>query len=717
MSSVVSACRTWFRRNWKWSNSRQAWGERGGALLLLTGAGLLVGFASRLSLTQLVIFWGLLLVALAVLLRRGWLKLFGPVLFYDMVRAARRGRYFLIRSLYALFLLLVLTQVALSAARAGSFTTREAAQAALAFFFTFMAVQVVVASLLTPAYVAGAIAEEKDRKTLEFLLATDLRNREIVLSKLGARLANLALIVLTGLPILGLVQFMGGVDPELVLAGFAFTGLTILGLAGLSIFVSVYLKRPRDAIALTYLGAVAYLALALTGLGLLAPGTTLGGVPLTWGDDPYTVADLVDAVNAGNLIYVVGQVSVAMSRGSLAAVVPGLLGNYALFHGLVFLGFTGLAVWRLRAVAFKQAEGRVQKRAGSGHARPRVGNAPMVWKEVFVESGFRFHWLGTIILLVLVGLSLLPVVLIFYFNFFEYGRGTWEDLGWPMNGYVRGVGTCVACLSLLAVAVRAASAIGSERDRQTLDALLTSPLDSNAILFAKWLGSILCVRGAWLWLGVIWGLGVITGGISLFAVPVLIIAWLIYATVLASLGLWFSVVCRTTTRATVITLLVALGAGVGHWFLTSCCFIGLRTAGRAMETVAKLEAGFTPPFVLGVFAFKGEELLSGDRWARDEFWQLAGYSVLGLFCTLVAAGALWLAAAARFQFVTGRQALRHPDRPDLYRGAARSRRIKSEDRFVPPGVVAEVVEEDSEKDRPDEGPDSSYRRSRGGPPT
>ena len=33
--------------------------------------------------------------------------------------------------------------------------------------------------MLTPAYVAGAISEEKDRKTLEFLLATDLRNREI----------------------------------------------------------------------------------------------------------------------------------------------------------------------------------------------------------------------------------------------------------------------------------------------------------------------------------------------------------------------------------------------------------------------------------------------------------------------------------------------------------------------------------------------------------
>ena len=93
-------------------------------------------------------------------------------------------------------------------------------------------------ALLTPAYVAGAIADEKDRKTLEFLLATDLRSREIVLSKLASRLANLTLFVLTGLPILSLIQFLGGVDPNLVLAGFAVTALTMAGLGGLSILNS-----------------------------------------------------------------------------------------------------------------------------------------------------------------------------------------------------------------------------------------------------------------------------------------------------------------------------------------------------------------------------------------------------------------------------------------------------------------------------------------------
>src|SRR6266852_542152 len=126
---------------------------------------------------------------------------------------------------------------------------------AITFFFYFLMCQLSVVLLLTPAFTASAIAEEKDRKTLEFLLATDLRNREIVLSKLAARLANMTLIILTGLPILSLTQFFGGIDPDLLVASFAGLGLTMLSLAGLSMLMSVYAKKPRDAIVLTYLAA------------------------------------------------------------------------------------------------------------------------------------------------------------------------------------------------------------------------------------------------------------------------------------------------------------------------------------------------------------------------------------------------------------------------------------------------------------------------------
>ena len=133
---------------------------------------------------------------------------------------ARRSRYIIMRLLYASLLLAILSMMYLNLhlemqRRLDRLDTAVLAQT---FFITFMLVQLAIVMLLTPAYVAGAIAEEKDRKTLEFMLATDLRNREIVLSKLLSRLANMTLLLLTGLPILSMLQFIGGVDPQPLLA-------------------------------------------------------------------------------------------------------------------------------------------------------------------------------------------------------------------------------------------------------------------------------------------------------------------------------------------------------------------------------------------------------------------------------------------------------------------------------------------------------------------
>src|SRR5262249_16952390 len=125
-------------------------------------------------------------------------------------------------------------------------------------FNVFVSVQFILVTLLTPVYTASAVAEEKERRTLEFLLATDLRNREIVLSKLLARFLNLGMLILACLPILALLQFMVGLDLDLVLASYGATLATVASLACLGMFFSVLVRRGRDAILLTYLCAFAY---------------------------------------------------------------------------------------------------------------------------------------------------------------------------------------------------------------------------------------------------------------------------------------------------------------------------------------------------------------------------------------------------------------------------------------------------------------------------
>ena len=183
------------------------------------------------------------------------------------------------------------------------------------FFFAFVGLQAVTAFLLTPATIAGAIAEERQRRTLEFLLATDLQSREIIFGTLASRLAGLVLVLMGGLPILSLMQFLGGVDPSLLLGVFAATVLSVVSLGCLSIFNSVVMRRPLEAIVVTYLEVFAYLSLSfgfqrllpITSRALMAlfpgfPVPDLSNFPSTadW-TSPVTVQDLANWLSAGNI--------------------------------------------------------------------------------------------------------------------------------------------------------------------------------------------------------------------------------------------------------------------------------------------------------------------------------------------------------------------------------------------------------------------------------
>ena len=182
----------------------------------------------------------------------------GPVFFYDMIRSGRRGHVIVHGSLYAGLLLGVVFLVFCSYfGKNGmnsvllydqSLSTRNPARFAGSFFASFSVFQFLTIVLLTPIYTATAITDERRRRTLEYLLATDLSNYEIVLGMLFSRLIRLVLVVLAGLPIISLLPLLGGVDPFLIAAGFAAAILMILGLGSLNIMVSAMSETPSEAV-------------------------------------------------------------------------------------------------------------------------------------------------------------------------------------------------------------------------------------------------------------------------------------------------------------------------------------------------------------------------------------------------------------------------------------------------------------------------------------
>ncbi len=183
-----------------------------------------------------------------------------------------RGRYYGARLVYGLVLLYFVGQYA-DWRGEPSKTIQQMAMLGRRLFTSFIVTQAVAVLLLTPALVAGVIADEKQRKTLHYLLASPLTSGEIVLGKLLARLLHLGVLVAVGLPVVSLLSLFGGVDPRLVLLGFAATLTTAYFVAGLSILVSTISRRPREAISQSYV----LMAFWLFVPPLLGTITTWGG--------------------------------------------------------------------------------------------------------------------------------------------------------------------------------------------------------------------------------------------------------------------------------------------------------------------------------------------------------------------------------------------------------------------------------------------------------
>jgi ABC-type transport system involved in multi-copper enzyme maturation permease subunit len=645
----------WLRRELAPSAFRRAWRPRLGAAAVLAGVVALAWHGGRLATWQQAALWGVLLAAAAVLTRRGWLRLFGPVLFYDLVRTGRQGRAFQLRAAYAFALLAALSMlyatyfgredpfgVLFGEARAA---TTDVAEFGSKFFVTFLGLQFGAVFVLTPAFTATAVAEEKERRTLEYLLATDLENREIVLGKLASRLLALLLLLLGGLPVLSFVQFLGGVDPNLVLAGFAATAVTMLSLGSLGILNSVYATRPRGAIFSTYVEAGAYLLISTC----CAPAalSSGGSNPLAW-------------PAAGNVFVAYAAVTsgAAAAGGTTGSSVLSVLSEYVVFHTLAAVLLTGWATLKLRSwnreVRPKsEREAVAALRAGrpTHWARPRlprVGSDPVLWKELYAEHAYRVGKLARG-LLTFAGGGLLAVAGLWYLCGLAMSLADPKTTSFA-GDWVRVVGTSVACLMIVAVAVRASTGLGSERDRQTLDGLLTTPLSNASILRAKWLGALLSVRAAWGCLGAVLLLGFLAGGLHVLSLLLLVASWWAFAAFAAGLGLWFSLHCRTTLRATVWTLMtllvvtltpfVACGAGPG---------LLVAFSSRRLIDLSAL----TPPGAMAYLAFGWGDWYSFDSRMKSSLGEVC--LAWGSACAYaLAAVALWFGIGARFGRVTGR---------------------------------------------------------------
>ncbi len=273
----------------------------------------------------------------------------GPIFNIELLTSARRTRFYWIRSIYAAILLLALwSEYPGTFATSNALAVGQMARFASAFFWTFAVLQVLMVLVVGPALVAPTISVERERRTIEYLFATDLTSAEIVLGKLLARVLDLTYTVLVGLPVLALAGLLGGIDPGQLLITFVITASTMMAVAALSVAVSVQAARVRDALGQVYMILIALLLVPIT---VQAALTNYGYYD--W------VAPINDRLVEGNPLIVLSVT--VLSRWTRANPWPAI-GAMVLNQVVFATVLTAAATWRLRRVQAAGAAGGSSRR-------------------------------------------------------------------------------------------------------------------------------------------------------------------------------------------------------------------------------------------------------------------------------------------------------------------------------------------------------------------
>ena len=211
--------------------------------------------------------------------------------------------------------------------------------------------------LATPAFVAGAITDEKRRGTLQYLLISDLDTRHIILGKMFGRVAQVALLTLAGLPLFALMAGFGGVEPATLFIAVVVLLAPMFALSAATLLASVLCRQTRDAVLLLYfLGLVGWLVAALV------------GGPLEYLDPMYALEPAWAPWNSIDWPELSIRLSVEVGAW-------GLLGCVCL----------AAAVWQLRPVYIRELENPVTKPTWYHGGRVPIGDDPIRWRERYVE--------------------------------------------------------------------------------------------------------------------------------------------------------------------------------------------------------------------------------------------------------------------------------------------------------------------------------------------
>ncbi len=186
--------------------------------------------------------------------------LIGPVFNREVTTTPRNWRLYFSRAVYvaALFGLVLTVWLILI----GSQQVRglgDLSRFGSAVFALLAPLQLAMAIAFSALLTAAAVAQEKDRRTFDLLLMTNLSNVELVLGKLLASMLNVLVLIVAATSLLMLITLLGGVSYGQVarVVGVTLTAAVVAGSLGSTI--ALWREKTFQSLAMTSLLLVLWL--------------------------------------------------------------------------------------------------------------------------------------------------------------------------------------------------------------------------------------------------------------------------------------------------------------------------------------------------------------------------------------------------------------------------------------------------------------------------
>jgi len=178
-----------------------------------------------------------------------------PVIGRELRVRVRVGRGYLLQAFYLAFLILIVA-LAYQAAIGDNPDLRNPVrvqEALVEFYRVVMAMLIALIVLIAPALTANAITLERERKTMDLLLATPLTARQLLVGKLVGSFAFIVLLLALTLPVSAVSVLLGGVSFPELLKAYLLIASGGLVLCAIGLFTSAYARNSTLAVLWSYL--------------------------------------------------------------------------------------------------------------------------------------------------------------------------------------------------------------------------------------------------------------------------------------------------------------------------------------------------------------------------------------------------------------------------------------------------------------------------------